>query len=204
VLRPLSRKDVSTWNQIRQINRGWLHKWDATVPEPNDKPNFSFLDMLVLQRQLVRRGLSLPWALAWDDGWPERPQRRPPMIGQVTVSGIARGAAQSATIGYWIDQRWAGHDLVPLAVALAADYCFQSLKLHRLEIDILPENQPSHRVVEKLGFKFDCQRRSLLHIAGVWRDHEAYVMTADEAPVSLVEHFLAGRQPPTADWFALE
>jgi len=116
---------------------------------------------------------------------------RPRLIGSLTVNGIVWGSSRSAFIGYWIDRRWAGRGLVPLGVAMAADYCFHTLKLHRLEIDILPENGPSHRVVQKLGFIPDGRRRSMLHIDGAWRDHDAFVMTADDAPASLVDRLLA-------------
>jgi len=202
VLRPLGRRDEADWDQVRNANRAWLSPWDATRPPESAPGVVTFASMVRHQQDAARRKLSLPWALAWDNGWPDRQSRHPKMIGQVTVSGIAWGSARQAFIGYWIDHRWAGHGLVPLGVALAADYCFQTLQLHRLEIDILPENLRSHRVVEKLGFIADGQRQSLLHIHGVWREHDAFIMTADEAPSSLVDRVLAGRPLPSKDTVA--
>ena len=191
VLRPLTRGDESDWMQVRGGNQAWLSQWDATNPPQSWPTSVTFASMLQAQRAAARRGQSLPWVLAWDDAWPHRSRRRPKLIGQVTVSGITWGSAWYGYIGYWIDQAFAGRGLVPLGVALACDYCFQTLHLHRLEIDVLPENGPSHRVVEKLGFKPDGQRRSLLHISGRWRDHDAYAMTAEEAPPSLAAQVLA-------------
>ena len=197
VLRPLTRRDETAWDEVRRQNWAWLRQWDATRP-PEAPPNRStFATMLRSQRDFARAGRSLPWALAWDDGWPARPNRRTRLIGQVSVSGIAFGSSRSAYIGYWIDQQWAGRGLMPLGVALASDYCFRVLRLHRLEIDILPENTRSHRVVEKLGFTADGQHRSLLHINGVWREHDAFIMTADETPPSLLAHVLDGRPVPS-------
>jgi hypothetical protein len=66
----------------------------------------------------------------------------------------------SATLGYWVDSRRAGHGLAPTAVALATDFCFWDLGLHRMEINIRPENAPSLRVVEKLGFRDEGLRRA--------------------------------------------
>ena len=60
--------------------------------------------------------------------------------GQLNVSGIARGSLASATIGYWVSQRFAGRGITPTAVALATDFCFSELRLHRMEICIRPEN----------------------------------------------------------------
>ena len=196
VLRPLTRGDQADWNEVRTANQAWLGKWDATSPPQSWSSNVTFTSMLEAQRAAARRGQSLPWVLAWDDGWPARSVCRPKLIGQVTVSGITWGSAWYGYIGYWIDHRFAGRGLVPLGVALACDYCFQTLRLHRLEIDVLPENHPSHRVAEKLGFSPDGGRHSLLHINGAWRDHDAFVMTADEAPTSLVSRMLDGKPVP--------
>jgi len=186
VLRPFQRSDEDAYTEVRASSQAWLRPWDATPPPEVGRVPYSFQDMLRNQQGLARECRSLPWALTWDDGWPARSSRHTRLIGQVGVNGIVWGSSRSATIGYWIDQRWAGRGLVPLGVAMAADYCFGQLKLHRLEIDIVPENGPSHRVAAKLGFKPDGTRRSLLHISGAWRDHDAFVMTADEAPRSLV------------------
>jgi len=198
VLRPLERRDAADWDEVRGRNQAWLSPWDATSPPEAEQRIHTFADMVRSQTRMARDARSLPWVLAWDDGFPARPARHPRLIGQVTVSGITWGSARSAFIGYWIDQRWAGHGLTPLGVALAADFCFRTVRLHRLEIDILPENAPSHRVAAKLGFSPDGSRRSLLHISGAWRDHDAFVMTADQAPPSLVDRLLAGRPAPTS------
>ncbi|MGL4831510.1 MAG: GNAT family N-acetyltransferase [Propionibacteriaceae bacterium] len=75
---------------------------------------------------------------------------------------------------------------MPVAVALAGDYCFEVLGLHRLEIAIRPENSSSLRVVEKLGFHEEGQRRAYLHIDGAWRDHRVFSMVREECPQGLL------------------
>ena len=80
----------------------------------------------------------------------------------------------------------AGRGIMPVAVALAGDYCFEVLGLHRLEIAIRPENSSSLRVVEKLGFFEEGQRRSYLHIDGAWRDHRVFSMLREDCPQGLL------------------
>ena len=75
-------------------------------------------------------------------------------------------------------------------MALATDYCFQVMGLHRMEINLRPENGPSRRVAEKLGFRLEGLRRDFLHIDGQWRDHDAYAITAPEVPEGLLSRLL--------------
>ncbi len=71
----------------------------------------------------------------------------------MTVNNIVRGSAQFASMGYWLDQEYAGRGVMPRAVALVIDHCFFTAGLHRIEIAIRPENSNSLRVVEKLGMR---------------------------------------------------
>ena len=70
----------------------------------------------------AREGRMLPWLVFYDDG---SDTSRPQLAGQLTVSGIVGGSASWGQIGYWVDQRLAGRGIIPTAVALAVDYCFQ-------------------------------------------------------------------------------
>ena len=96
------------------------------------------------------------------------------------------GSAAWGQVGYWVDQRVAGRGIVPTAVALAVDYCFDVLRLHRIEIAIRPENTKSLRVVTKLGFRPEGLRPRYLHIDGDWRDHRIYAITKEEVPFGLL------------------
>src|SRR5690606_25302271 len=115
--------------------------------------------------------------------------------GQLNVSGISYGSLASASIGYWVSERFAGKGLTPTAVALATDYCFFELGLHRMEICIRPENQASLRVVEKLGFRYEGLRRSYTHIAGAWRDHFCFALVVEEVSTGVLQRCVVVRVP---------
>ena len=110
----------------------------------------------------------------------------------MTVSNIVRGSAQFASVGYWIDQQYAGRGVMPLAVAMAIDHCFGVGGLHRIEIAIRPENTNSLRVVEKLGLHEVGYAPRYLHIDGDWRDHRLFAVTAEECPGGLLARLDAG------------
>jgi [ribosomal protein S5]-alanine N-acetyltransferase len=83
---------------------------------------------------------------------------------------------------------------MPTAVALVTDHCFGTVGLHRLEVNIRPENAASLRVVEKLGFREEGTREAFLHIAGAWRDHRSFALTAGEVPEGLLARWRAAQQ----------
>ena len=174
LLRPLTRRDAKDYAEVRARNRAWLTPWEATDPRGGEPADFHHLRRL-LNRQ-AKTGRLLPFVI--DIGGRLR--------GQLTVSGFQWSSLMTAQLGYWIDEQLAGRGHTPTAVALATDYCFTALGLHRMEINIRPENAPSRRVAEKLGFRHEGVRRDFLHIDGDWRDHDAYALTAPEVPGGLL------------------
>jgi ribosomal-protein-alanine N-acetyltransferase len=119
------------------------------------------------------------------------------MVGQLTVTGVTWGSARWAQMGYWIDQGFAGRGIIPVAVALACDHCLLTMRLHRVEIAIRPENVASLRVVEKLGFSQIGLAPRYLHINGQWRDHLLFAITAEEVPEGVLAR-LDERDGPTS------
>jgi ribosomal-protein-alanine N-acetyltransferase len=72
------------------------------------------------------------------------------------------------------------------AVALVTDHLFTNAGLHRIEVAIRPENEPSNKLVKRLGFKFEGIRPKFLHINNDWRDHNIYVMFSEDFDGSLL------------------
>lgn len=175
-LRAIRMRDAPQWRALRIRNREWLQQWDATSPKGAEDVPPTFSAMVRALRAEARGGRTLPWVITYDER----------LVGQLTVGGIAYGSLRSAHVGYWIDQSYAGRGIVPTAVALGTDYCFSVLGLHRMEINLRPENAASRRVVEKLGFRHEGVRERFLHINGQWRDHVAFALTSEEVPQSLM------------------
>lgn len=175
-LRPLSVIDERVYHRVRDRNRDWTREWDSTRPPESEGPGLTFREMVRRFARDARAGRCLPWAIAWV----EEGVRRPPLIGQMTISGITWGSARWGMAGYWVDVGHAGRGIAPAALALAADHMFGPMRLHRLEVAIRPENVKSLRVVEKLGFRFEGQRPAYLHVNHAWRDHLMFALHADE------------------------
>jgi ribosomal-protein-alanine N-acetyltransferase len=176
-LRPLAVSDRRAWRRVRQRNDARLSRWDATTPPGADARPRTFRAMVRAMHREARAGRQLPFALEYDGEF----------VGQLTVNNVTRGSAQFASIGYWIDERYAGRGLVTRAVAMAVDHCFFVMHLHRIEIAIRPENAASLRVVEKLGIQEYGLALRYLHIDGDWRDHRLFAITREECPRGLEE-----------------
>jgi ribosomal-protein-alanine N-acetyltransferase len=187
-LRPLRYRDEAAWSEIRNRGRTWFQPWDATRPANSREVNLSFAQLIRSYLRRARKGLVLPWAVEYA---PEG--GKPVFAGQVTISGISFGSASWGQVGYWIDPKWAGRGIIPLAVAMATDYCFETVGLHRIEIAIRPENTNSLAVPRKLGFRYEGRRENYMHVAGDWRDHDVYVLHAGDIPEGVVARFLANR-----------
>ena len=71
-----------------------------------------------------------------------------------------------AELGYDIARRWWGRGLTPEAAGAVIRYGFSVLGLHRIEAGVLPENNASVRVLEKLGFVEEGTRRDYLYAQG--------------------------------------
>ncbi len=185
VLAPLRYRDRAAWERVRHQNIEWLRPWEATVPPGSEVGPTTYQGLVRTLSKQARDGRMLPWLVFFDDGSGTGPR----LAGQLTVSGILGGSASWGQIGYWVDQRLAGHGIIPTSVALAVDYCFQVIGLHRIEIAIRPENTRSLRVVEKLGFRPEGLRPRYLHIDGEWRDHLVFALNAEEVSEGLLHRW---------------
>ena len=182
-VRPLRMRDAAAWRDVRRRNIDWLAPWEATPPDPS-RPAVSFQATVRFLRKEARAGRALPFVVTYEGA----------LVGQVTVGGVTRGSLCSAHIGYWVDARVAGRGVIPTAVALVTDHCFGPVGLHRIEVNIRPENAASLRVVEKLGFRDEGLRERLLHIDGAWRDHRSFALTAEDVPGGLLARWRSLRR----------
>lgn len=186
VLRPLRRRDAREWLAARARNAAWLDPWEATSPVPVTGPPSTFGEFVRSLSSQARAGTTLPFAVELSGE----------LVGQLTVSGIVRGSLCSASIGYWISEHVAGRGITPTAVAMAVDHCFGPVGLHRIEINIRPENAASLRVVAKLGLRDEGVRERYLHIQGAWTDHRTFAVTAEEVPNGLLARWRSQGNTP--------
>jgi len=185
-LRIIRTKDAKTIERLVLGNREWLRPWEAT--NPHGPISFDFRSQI---RALLRQ-------LESSDGMPFVILYQGEIVGQLNVANILHGSVSSCVIGYWIAPEVAGLGITPTAVALAMDYMFNALGLHRVEIDIRPENGASIRVVQKLGLRHEGLKKNYIHINGDWRDHYVFALTYEEVKDGVLNRWLQKKVPKIA------
>jgi ribosomal-protein-alanine N-acetyltransferase len=171
-LRPPRLRDGRAWSEIRLRNEMWLNKWEPSSPHGWAERNAlsAWPPLVSALRKAARAGTMLPFVITYGGR----------LAGQVNVANVVHGVLRSGTVGYWVDRALAGRGIVPTALALTIDHCFTGVGLHRVEVDIRPENTASLRVVEKLGLRREGYYQRYLDIDGDWRDHIGFAVTAEE------------------------
>lgn len=169
-LRPLKKSDARKWRQIRLANQEWMQEWEATAPLPSVEPAPTFRQSAKRLLKDAKAGRAMPFVVEYKGEF----------VGQLNVADIIYGSLRGAHFGYWIDHRFAGRGVMTTAVALITEHLLTTCELHRVEVAIRPENEPSNKLVQRLGFRFEGTRAKFLHINNDWRDHNIYVMFAED------------------------
>ncbi len=181
-LRPLRMRDAERWSELRLRDEQWLAPWEGRPPGAPESTwaerhsHAAYGAALRVWRREAKAGRSLPFAITYDGE----------LVGQITVMSIVLGAFRSGSIGYWVTRDFAGRGVAPTAVAMLVDHCFTEVGLHRIEVNIRPENAPSRRVVDKLGLRQEGEHERFLFIDGAWRDHLTFAVTTEEVPQGLL------------------
>lgn len=161
------------WRSLRRESRGFLSRWEPAWPRDH-------LDRSAYRRRLRRyeeeraAGRAYPFFLfaRRDDGGA--------LVGGLGLSHVRRGAAMTATLGYWIGAPYQRRGYMTDAIRTAVRFAFDDLELHRIEAACLEENGPSRALLLKCGFEEEGRARSYLKIDGRWRDHVLYArLSAD-------------------------
>ena len=109
------------------------------------------------------------------------------LIGVVNINEIVKGVFQSGYLGFYAFKKCSGQGLMTEGLSLILDVYFKTLKLHRLEANIQPENSKSISLIKRLNFRREGFSPKYLKINGQWRDHERYAMTLEDYEESINE-----------------
>ena len=94
-----------------------------------------------------------------------------PILGQCGLSNIVRGSFQACHLGYGLHHRAERKGLMSEALSALIAHAFNSIRLHRIMANYMPNNERSARVLQRLGFVIEGYAHDYLFLAGKWQDH---------------------------------
>lgn len=163
-MRPPDPADYASWSQVRARCRNYLQpyepRWAEAILEPAH-----FDRRIARQAEEWHRGVAQAFLIFKNDDQ---------LIGGMNINNICRGAAQYASLGYWIDEAEQGKALMSEALQLTISYCFDELRLHRINASTLVHNERSRKLLERGGFFEEGFAKHYLQINGQWQDHILY------------------------------
>jgi len=170
-LRAPQNGDHAEWAALRERSRDFLTPWEPTWPA-DDLTRGAFRRRLKRYADDQRSDLAYAFLIFRSDD--------NALVGGLTLANIRRGVAQAGSIGYWVGAPFARKGYMSAAVRALIPFCFQTLRLHRLEAACIPGNAASVGLLESTGFSREGYARSYLCINGTWQDHLLYARLQDD------------------------
>jgi ribosomal-protein-alanine N-acetyltransferase len=102
------------------------------------------------------------------------------LAGVFDISEVVRGLFDSGYLGFYAFMPHHGRGYMTKGLCAVLSEAFGRQGLHRLEANVQPENEASRRLTQSAGFRLEGFSPRYLKIAGRWRDHERWAITAEE------------------------
>ena len=168
-LRPGTPADAeATWSfrRLESVNR-----WLTSAPQTFDdyRSEFEQPDRLAKTIVIELDGQIIgDLMLAVQDAW-----------SQTEVA--ERAAGVQASLGWVVHPDHSGRGYATEAVTELLRLCFEELGLRRVIADCFTDNEPSWRLMERIGMRRETHNvRDSLHRSGEWLDGLGYALLADE------------------------
>jgi RimJ/RimL family protein N-acetyltransferase len=178
-LRRATESDIDTTWRFRRSEE--VNRWITVAPGSREEYAERFVEPERLAKTLVfeRDGEVIgDLMFALEDAW-----------AQAEVAEQARGV--QAELGWCLDPEHGGHGYATEAVGALVRIAFEELGLHRVTASCFADNEPSWRLMERLGMRRELYAvRESLHRSGRWLDAMGYALLADEW------HAWAAGRPP--------
>ncbi len=172
LIRPAWGRDHFRIDALRQDNAQWLRRWEASMPPESDEPIPELGEYARRIDREQKRGRALILVCEVDGV----------LAGQFSVANVVWGAMSQGMLGYWLARDFVGRGLGALGSAMVIDLVIGELGLHRVEVDVCPENERSLGVCRRLGLREEGLRPRFMHINGAWADHLCFSIDRESLP----------------------
>lgn len=168
ILRPFEERDLDDLHAYRsnpEVCR-YLYSEPATVEDSEQR-----LEKSLTMGELTEEGQWLVLAVEW----PERER----VVGDVVLKWISEKDRQGE-LGYVFNSEFHGKGLAREAAEAMLKIGFDDFGLHRIIAQCDPRNEPSWRLMERLGMRREAHFRESEIFKGEWGDLFVYALLAEE------------------------
>jgi ribosomal-protein-alanine N-acetyltransferase len=163
--------EFEEWAALRTASRDFLTPWEPLWPADD-------LTRAAFRRRLKR--YAEDWRTDQSYAFFVFRKQDNVLLGGLTLANVRRGVAQAGSIGYWLGMPFARCGYMTAAVKAVLPFCFETLRLHRVEAACIPTNTASIRLLDRCGFRREGYARQYLCINGVWQDHLLFGRLKDD------------------------
>lgn len=146
-----------------QENRQFLEPFEPKRPDNFYTTDFHHANLLCEYNAFVKLSYFRYWLFRQEE--PDLP------IGSVCFSNILHGAFQKCMLGYKLGENYCHRGYMQEGLSFLIPLVMKELCLHRMEAYVQPDNQPSIRLLSKLGFVEEGYLQKYAEIYGKWTDH---------------------------------
>ena len=164
-LRPPKRRDALKWQKLRMSSKSFLVPWEPSW-DASSCTRRAYLRYFKNSNYLANMDRAYSFLIFKIDD--------KTLLGGINIGNVRRGVSQSASLGYWIGEKYSRNGYMKEALQLLIPSLFVDLRLNRIEAATLEENVASKNLLKKIGFKKEGVLRKYLKINGSWRDHILY------------------------------
>ena len=164
-LRPPKRRDALNWQRLRMSSKSFLVPWEPSW-DASSCTRRAYLRYFKNSNYLANMDRAYSFLIFKTDD--------KTLLGGINIGNVRRGVSQSASLGYWIGEKYSRNGYMKEALKLLIPSLFVDLRLNRIEAATLEENIASKNLLKKIGFKKEGVLRKYLKINGTWRDHILY------------------------------
>ncbi|NLJ57968.1 MAG: GNAT family N-acetyltransferase [Tissierellia bacterium] len=101
------------------------------------------------------------------------------IIGNIGLSNIIMGNFKSCFMSYKLDKDEVNKGYMTEAIKEVVRIMFDDYNLHRIEVNVVPRNERSLKVMRKLNFEEEGYSKRYLEINGKWEDHLHFAIYDD-------------------------
>ena len=168
ILKPINGRVVLDYYKR---NKNFLKEWDPKHDEDFYTPSYQKAVLRNEYGYFKNKSLVRFWIIKKEDN---------KIIGNLCFSNIVMGNFKSCFLGYKLDKDEINKGYMTEAIKNAVSIMFKDFGLHRIEVNVIPRNARSLKVMEKLNFEREGFSKRYLEINGIWEDHIHFAVYNDE------------------------